>query len=65
MASIREQILQSLTTTLAATSGVRAVYRSRAEAFGRSEAPVLSFSLAPGVRSVTAPASCTTRSTLR
>jgi hypothetical protein len=48
MASVREQILQSLTTTLAATSGVRAVYRSRAEAFGRSEAPVLVIQPGPG-----------------
>ena len=48
MASIREQILQSLTTKLAATAGVRAVYRSRAEAFGRAEAPVLVVQPGPG-----------------
>jgi len=48
MASIREQILSSLATTLASTSGVVAVYRSRAEAFSRAEAPSLVISPGPG-----------------
>ena len=41
MTSIREQILAALTTTLGSTSGVTAVYRSRAAAVARDEAPVL------------------------
>jgi hypothetical protein len=41
MASREEQIISHIATTLAATSGVTAVYRSRMEAFSRDEAPVL------------------------
>ena len=48
MASIREQILASLTTTLGSTSGVTAVYRSRAAAIARAEAPVLIVQPGPG-----------------
>jgi hypothetical protein len=47
-ASIREQILSSLAATLASTTGVVAVYRSRAEAFSRAEAPSLIISPGPG-----------------
>lgn len=40
--SIREQILQSLATTLASLSGVGGrIYRSRVAAFSRDEAPAL------------------------
>jgi hypothetical protein len=48
MASVREQILSSLATTLASTSGVVAVYRSRAAAVARAEAPVLIVQPGPG-----------------
>ena len=48
MASIREQILSSLTTTLGSTAGVTAVYRSRAVAIARAEAPVLIVQPGPG-----------------
>jgi hypothetical protein len=41
MASKREQILAHIATTLAATSGINVVYRSRVEAFARDEAPAL------------------------
>ena len=48
MASIREQILSALTTTLGSTTGVTAVYRSRAAAIARAEAPVLIVQPGPG-----------------
>ena len=48
MTSIREQILAALTTTLGSTAGVTAVYRSRAAAIARAEAPVLIVQPGPG-----------------
>jgi len=41
MASREEQILAHIATTLAATTGIGTVYRSRMEAFSRDEAPAL------------------------
>ena len=41
MSSRREQILAHLATILAGTAGIGTVYRSRAEAFGRDEAPAM------------------------
>jgi len=42
MTTKREQILSAITTALASTSGVSGrVFRSRVEAFGRSEVPAL------------------------
>lgn len=41
MASKEEQILAHIASTLAATSGIATVYRSRAEAFSRDEAPAM------------------------
>ena len=41
MTSRREQILAHVATTLAPTAGISTVYRSRAEAFSRDEAPAL------------------------
>ena len=48
MTSIREQILAALTATLGSTTGVTAVYRSRAAAIARAEAPVLIVQPGPG-----------------
>ena len=39
--SIREQIIQALATSLASLPGVTGVYRSRQEAYSRSESPAL------------------------
>lgn len=39
--SIREQIIQALATSVASLPGVTGVYRSRVEAYSRSESPAL------------------------
>lgn len=41
MSSKSEQILAHIASTLASTTGINAIYRSRVEAFARDEAPVL------------------------
>ena len=41
MTTRRESILAAMASALAATDGITIVYRSRAEAFGRDEAPAL------------------------
>ena len=41
MTTRRESILAAMASALAATDGITTVYRSRAEAFGRDEAPAL------------------------
>ena len=41
MTTRRESILAAMASALAATDGITIIYRSRAEAFGRDEAPAL------------------------